>query len=200
MRGAQHDGLPVAASERRDAARNRGLLLEAARELIDERGVDALTMAALAERAGVGKGTVFRRFGSRAGLMVALLSDAEADFQGRFMFGPLPLGPGAPPLERLVAFGVERISWVLEYGDLARAAGVSAYNRFDVPAAVLCHRHVDMLLRQAGVTADPWLMAGSLSATLEPERLLYAVRVHGIAAERLALSWSELVSRVVRAA
>ncbi|MDQ0848483.1 AcrR family transcriptional regulator [Arthrobacter sp. B3I9] len=200
MRGAQHGGLPVAASERRDAARNRGLLLQAARELIDEHGVDALTMAVLAERAGVGKGTVFRRFGSRAGLMVALLSDAEADFQGQFMFGPPPLGPGAPPLERLVAFGVERISWVLEYGDLARAAGVSAYNRFDVPAAVLCHRHVDMLLRQAGVTADPWLMAGSLGATLEPERLLYAVRVHGIAAERLALSWSELVSRVVRAA
>ena len=200
MRGARNGGLPAAASERRDAARNRGLLLQAARELIDERGVEALTMAALAERAGVGKGTVFRRFGSRAGLMIALLSDAEADFQGRFMFGPLPLGPGAPPLERLVAFGVERISWVLEYGELARAAGVSAYNRFDVPAAVLCHRHLEMLLRQAGVTADPWLMAGSLSATLDPERLLYAVRVHGIAAERLALSWSELVSRVVRAA
>ena len=199
MRGARNAGLPVAVSERKDAARNRGLLLQAARELIDERGVDGLTMAALAERAGVGKGTVFRRFGSRAGLMVALLSDAEADFPGRFMFGPPPLGPGAPPLERLVAFGVERISWVLEYGELARAAGVSAYNRFDVPAAVLCHRHVDMLLRQAGLSTDPWLMAGSLNATLEPERLLYAVRVHGIAAERLALSWSELVSRVVRA-
>ena len=157
-------------------------------------------MATLAQRAGVGKGTVFRRFGSRAGLMMTLLSDAEAEFQGRFMFGPPPLGPAAPPLERLVAFGVERISWVLEYGDLARAAGVSAYNRFDVPAAVLSHRHLEMLLREAGVTADPWLMAASLGATLEPERLLHAVRVHGIAVARLAASWGELVSRVVRAA
>jgi AcrR family transcriptional regulator len=198
--GVRNGVLPAAASERRDAARNRGLLLQAARELTEERGADGLTMAALAERAGVGKGTVFRRFGSRAGLMMALLSESEAEFQGRFMFGPPPLGPGAPPLERLVAFGVERISWVLEYGDLARGAGVSAYNRFDVPAAVLCHRHLDLLLRETGVAADPWLLAASLSATLEPERLLHAVHVHGIATERLAASWADLVSHVVRAA
>jgi AcrR family transcriptional regulator len=200
MHGARNGVLPVAAPERRDAARNRGLLLQAARELIEEHGADGLTMAALAQRAGVGKGTVFRRFGSRAGLMLTLLSDAEAEFQGRFMFGSPPLGPGAPALERLVAFGVERISWLLEYGELARAAGASAYNRFDVPAAVLCHRHLEMLLREAGLTADPWLMAASLNATLEPERLLYAARVHGVTAERLALSWGELVSRVARAA
>jgi AcrR family transcriptional regulator len=174
--------------------------VQAARALIEERGVDGLTMASLAQRAGLGKGTVFRRFGSRAGLMMTLLSDAEAEFQGRFMFGPPPLGPSAPPLERLVAFGVERITWVLEYGELARAAGVSAYNRFDVPAAVLGHRHLEMLLHEAGVRADLWLMAASLSATLEPERLLHAVQVQGIATERLAASWRELVSRVVQAA
>ena len=87
----------AAESERRDAARNRELLLCAAREIVEESGADALTMDRLAQRAGVGKGTVFRRFGSRAGLMMALLSGAEAEFQGRFMFGPPPVGPGAPP-------------------------------------------------------------------------------------------------------
>ncbi|WP_395940441.1 TetR/AcrR family transcriptional regulator [Arthrobacter sp. UKPF54-2] len=190
----------AAESERRDAARNRELLLRAARELIEECGADGLTMATLAQRAGVGKGTVFRRFGSRAGLMMTLLSDAEAKFQGRFMFGPPPLGPGAPALERLVAFGAERIGWVLEYGELARAADVSAYNRFDVPAAVLWHRHLELLLRQAGVTADPWLMAGALSVTLEPERILHSVRVHGVAPARLVESWRELATRVVKGA
>lgn len=195
--GARSGVLPAADSERRDAARNRELLLQAARDLIEECGVDGLTMGTLAQRAGLGKGTVFRRFGSRAGLMMTLLSDAEAEFQGQFMFGPPPLGPGAPPLERLVACGVERIAWVLEYGELARAADVSAYNRFDVPAAVLWHRHLEMLLREGGVTSDPWLMATALSATLEPERLLHEVRVHGIAQERLAASWRELVSRLL---
>lgn len=186
--------------ERRDAARNREVLLRAARELIEECGADGLTMDALARRAGVGKGTVFRRFGSRAGLMMTLLSDAEAEFQGRFMFGPPPLGPGAAPLERLFALGVERIGWVMEFGELARAADAASDNRFDVPAAVLWHRHLEVLLREAGVTADPWLMATSLSATLEPERLLHAARVHLIPPERLTASWRELVSCVVRGA
>jgi AcrR family transcriptional regulator len=190
----------AAESERRDAARNRELLLQAARELIEECGADGLTMASLAGRAGVGKGTVFRRFGSRAGLMMSLLSDAEAQFQGRFMFGPPPLGPGAPPLERLIACGAERIAWVLEFGELARAADASAHNRFDVPAAVLWHRHLELLLREAGVSADPWLMAGALSVTLEPERILHAVRVHGVAPDRLVESWRELATRVVRGA
>jgi AcrR family transcriptional regulator len=187
---------PIA--ERSDAARNRERLLEAARKLVEECGADGLTMDQLAERAGVGKGTVFRRFGSRAGLMITLLSDAEADFQGRFMFGPPPLGPGAPGLDRLIAFGAERIAFVLEYGDLARAADSSVRNRFEVPAVVLWHRHIEFLLREEGMEADPWLMAMSLSATLDPERLLYAVRVHGVTPERLAESWRELVTRVVR--
>ncbi|MDQ0754840.1 AcrR family transcriptional regulator [Arthrobacter sp. B3I4] len=190
----------AAQAERRDAARNRQLLLSAARELVEECGVDGLTMASLAGRAGVGKGTVFRRFGSRAGLMMSLLSDAEAQFQDRFMFGPPPLGPGAPATERLTAVGAERIVWILEYGDLARAADASAYNRFDVPAAVLWRRHLELLLREAGVTADPWLMAGALAATLEPERILHAVRLHGVAPDRLIESWRELASRVVQPA
>ncbi len=43
-----------------------------------------------------------------------------------------------------------------------------------------------------------WLMAGSLAATLDPERLLNLVRVHGVAPERLMASWRDLVTRVVR--
>lgn len=198
--GSRPGGQTGAEPERRDAARNRELLLRSARELVAECGADGLTMDTLAARAGVGKGTVFRRFGSRAGLMMSLLSEAEAQFQGRFMFGPPPLGPGAPPLERLIACGAERIGWVMECGELARAADTSAYNRFDVPAAVLWHRHLEVLLREAGVSADLRLMAGALSVTLEPERLLHLVRVHGVAPASLVESWRELATRVVRGA
>ena len=185
-------------AERSDAARNRERLLGAARELIAECGPDALTMDRLAERAGVGKGTVFRRFGSRAGLMMTLLSDSEAAFQARFMFGPPPLGPGARGLERLIAFGAERIAYVMEHGDLARAAEGSAHSRYEVPAVMLWQRHIELLLREEGMDADPLLMAMSLTATLDPDRLLHAVRVHGLAPERLTDSWRELVTRVVR--
>ncbi|WP_307309139.1 TetR/AcrR family transcriptional regulator [Pseudarthrobacter enclensis] len=194
------DMTPAAAAERSDAARNRERLLLAARDLIEEGGVAALTMDRLAERAGVGKGTVFRRFGSRAGLMLTLLDDSEAAFQARFLFGPPPLGPGAPPLDRLLAFGAERIAYVVEYGDLVLAAGHAARGRFEVPAVALWNRHVEMLLREAGFRSpEPWLMAGSLTATLDPERLLHLIRQHGVTTERLAVSWRDLVTRVVMA-
>jgi AcrR family transcriptional regulator len=189
---------PVTAAERSDAARNRERLLVAARELIEEMGVEGLTMDRLAEHAGVGKGTVFRRFGSRAGLMLTLLDDSEAAFQARFLFGPPPLGPGASGLERLIAFGSERIAYVMEYGGLVLAAENASRGRFEVPAAALWHRHIEVLLREEGFEAEPWLMAGSLTATLDPERLLNLVRVHGVSAERLAGSWRDLVTRVVR--
>ena len=192
---------PVTAAERSDAARTRERLLLAARELIEQGGAAALTMDRLAEHAGVGKGTVFRRFGSRAGLMLTLLDDSESAFQGRFLFGPPPLGPGAPPLQRLIAFGTERIAYVVEFGDLVLEAGHASHGRFEVPAAALWNQHVEMLLREGGFESpEPALMAGSLTATLDPERLLHLIRERGVTSERLAVSWRDLVTRVVTGA
>src|SRR6202034_1253433 len=94
-------GAPQA--ERADAARNRLHLLTTARQMLAEQGPARLTMDGLAERAGLGKGTVFRRFGTRAGIFQALLDDDERDFQEQVLAGPPPLGPGAPSLDRLIA-------------------------------------------------------------------------------------------------
>ena len=91
-------------AERADAARNRRLLLATAREMLAAHGADKLTMDGLAERAGLGKGTVFRRFGTRAGIFQALLDDDERAFQQQVLSGPPPLGPGRPaagPADRL---------------------------------------------------------------------------------------------------
>src|SRR5487761_814996 len=108
--------------ERADAARNRRHLLATAREMLAEQGADKLTMDALAERAGLGKGTVFRRFGSRAGIFQALLDDDERDFQEQVPAGPPPLGPGAPPLDRLIAYGRARTGFLITHREIARAA------------------------------------------------------------------------------
>jgi AcrR family transcriptional regulator len=98
--------LPIAAprAERGDAAANRRRILDAAARLLAEHGPAALTMDAVAVAAGVGKGTVFRRFGDRTGLTEALVSGYLQEFQDAFLAGPPPLGPGAPPAERLEAF------------------------------------------------------------------------------------------------
>src|ERR1700722_18353856 len=109
-------------AERADAARNRRLLLATARAMLAEHGADKLTMDGLAERAGLGKGTVFRRFGTRAGIFQALLDDDERDFQRQVLSGPPPLGPGAAPLDRLIAYAAAGIDFLIGHGEIARAA------------------------------------------------------------------------------
>src|SRR5450759_614817 len=59
--------------ERADAVRNRLAILEAAEALVARRGAGCVTMDEVACAARVGKGTLFRRFGDRCGLMRALL-------------------------------------------------------------------------------------------------------------------------------
>ena len=95
----------LAPRERADAARNRVKVLAAAEELFARHGPDCVSMEAIAAAAGVGKGTLFRRFGDRAGLARALLDDRERRLQDDMIRGEPPLGPGAPPCERLIAFG-----------------------------------------------------------------------------------------------
>lgn len=64
---------------RRDAERNRERLLDAARELLTERGLD-VTMDEIAHHAGLGVGTAYRRFASREALVDALIEERLADF------------------------------------------------------------------------------------------------------------------------
>jgi AcrR family transcriptional regulator len=163
--------LPVtdtAPSERGDAARNRVLLLDAARRLIDEHGTDAVTMDAVAAAAGVGKGTLFRRFGSRAGLMLVLLDEDEKALQQAFMFGPPPLGPGAPPLQRLIAYGRNRLQFSWNHRALLSDAARDPQNRYSAVSAVQ-HTHVRMLLVAARTTGDLDTQTAALLALLDAD-------------------------------
>ncbi|WP_286259887.1 hypothetical protein [Streptomyces graminofaciens] len=80
-------------------------------------------MQAVAEAAGVGKGTLFLRSGDRDGLLLALLGDAEAEFHEAYTSGPPPLGPGAPATERLTAFGSALVERAASDADLGAVLG-----------------------------------------------------------------------------
>ena len=58
---------------RADAARNRALIVDAARRLFAERGLD-VTLHDVAEAAGVGVGTVYRRFPDKDALLAGLVT------------------------------------------------------------------------------------------------------------------------------
>ena len=200
--------LPVGAphTERADAVRNRQHLLATARDMLAGEGADTLTMDALAQRAGLGKGTVFRRFGTRAGIFQALLDDDERFFQEQVLSGPPPLGPGAPPLDRLVAYGRARIGFLIEHREVARAALDGSQ---PIPAGSqtpLSQTHIRVLLAQIPLgPADLDVLAMQLTAALDGPLLLYlsASDLAGASAqtgERITQGWQDLVQRVCRTA
>lgn len=181
---------------RADAARNRARLLEAAARLIAEHGVAGVTMEAVAAAAEVGKGTVFRRFGDRTGLLIALLDHSSRELQADFLGGPPPLGPGAPPVERLRAFGVAVLYRSAEQLDLQLAAQPEPTRRFSHPSLGALHTHVTMLLRQILPDADCELLAQPLMAYLDPALINHLTRQCGMPMERLEAGWVDLVARV----
>jgi AcrR family transcriptional regulator len=182
--------------ERRDAARNRERLLEAARQLVQRSGAQAVTMDAVAAAAGVGKGTVFRRFESREGLMAAVLNYSETDWQAQVMSGPPPLGPGAEPWERLLAFGRSRLETTLVHAELIRAAGRAGSNR-SYAAYSFATMHVRYLLHALEVTGDLPLLAVALLAPIEAPILDQQVTIDGFPLERVYAGWVDLARRIV---
>jgi polyketide synthase 12 len=191
-------------AERADAVRNRRHLLATARKMLDSQGADTLTMDALAEQAALGKGTVFRRFGTRAGIFQALLDDDERVFQEQVLAGPPPLGPGAPPIDRLIAYGRARAAFLIEHREIARAALDGSQ---PIPAGAqtpVSQMHIRVLLAQIPLgPADLDVLAMQLTAALDGPLLLYlsASDLTGGSAqtgERIARGWQDLVRRVCR--
>jgi AcrR family transcriptional regulator len=195
---AAHQQLPVsgqATQERGDAVRNRELLLEAARRLIADRGPDAVTMDDVATEAGVGKGTLFRRFGSRSGLMLVLLDEDEQALQQAFMFGPPPLGPTAPPLDRLLAYGRARLRFVHEHRPLLRDAERDPQTRYGAPQS-LNRAHLRVLLEAAGTTGNLDAQADALLALLDARYVTHQVEDMGVTIDALGDAWESVARKL----
>ena len=185
---------------RADAARNRAAILVQAERLVGEQSAQAVTMDQIACAAGVGKGTLFRHFGDRCGLMRALLDERERSFQEDFIRGPAPLGPGAPPRQRLVAFGERMLEHVEIQGDLLLAAENGAPGerlRHSVYGAY--RAHVVALLRDSGYGGDIGYLADVLLGALVSELVLFQRRELAMSPEALKACWGELVGRLLSA-
>ncbi|SDM74315.1 TetR/AcrR family transcriptional regulator [Allokutzneria albata] len=181
--------------ERADAARNRLKILDATARLFAEHGVASVSMDQIATEAKVGKGTLFRRFGDKAGLAAALLDARERDLQEAILSGPEPLGPGAPPGDRLLAFVSAYAEFLDDNLDLVHLSETASPGaRYRIGAYGFWHQHVRLLLAEARPELDAEHMAHALLAPLAAD-LWQATR--SLTAERARQGVEQLVRLVL---
>jgi AcrR family transcriptional regulator len=191
---------PSARPARADAARNRERILCAARRLYEARGPEGVSMDDVACEAGVGKGTLYRRFGDRGGLARALLEDAEIPFQDRLIHGDPPLGPGAPAAERLHAFGdgmfeqLERLAPLMLDAERHEPGA-----RFKQGPYGVYRTHLTILLRDAlGDDVPHEYLADCLLAPLSAEVFLHHRRGRGLPLDEIRGGWHQLAGGLLR--
>jgi AcrR family transcriptional regulator len=169
-----------APGERADARRNRERILGATRELVSERGLAAVRMDEIAARAGVAKGTVFQRFGNRAGLATALVDEAERRLQEAVLAGAPPLGPGVEPRARLVAFLEALADLTSENAELLLVSDYDAPGgRYRSAAYEAWRLHVAVLLEEGGVGEDAPGLAHALLAPLAADLVRHRLTEEG---------------------
>jgi AcrR family transcriptional regulator len=165
---------------RQDAARNRRAILLATEQLLSRHRPDEVTIEQVAAAAGVGKGTVFHRFGNRMGLMLALMQERALELGEAVRVGPPPLGPGAPPRERLLAFLTAVVDVVGRNKGLLAALGREVASMpqphdgaaREHPIYQVWHGHISGLLAEARPEMDADVVADLLLAGLHTEPVL----------------------------
>jgi AcrR family transcriptional regulator len=177
---------PAAQRERADAASNRQRILTVAARLFEERGAEHVSMQDVAKAAGVGMGTMYRRFGDREGLTHELLSEGNRLFQEQMLRGEPPLGPGAPPRERLHAWGRGYLELLEDHAEWLVSAGKApALGGPDVAYRM----HLGILLREAAPEIDVDYALLSLLAGLDPRLHLHMRQELGWSLERVHAGW-----------
>ncbi|MGW5681012.1 TetR/AcrR family transcriptional regulator [Nonomuraea sp. NPDC003754] len=188
--------LPIAGqppAERADAARNRQKIIEVAARMLASHGAEHLSLDEVAREANVGVGTVYRRFGDRAGLIYALIDAKEREFQSAFMTGPPPIGPGAPPAERVRAFLHALIDRKVSQRELFMMLEAGPpKGRFSGPYK-LHHTHLATLLAQVRPEADASFLADALLAPINACLISHQQSERGMTAEAIKAGMDDLL-------
>ncbi|MFF7604578.1 TetR family transcriptional regulator [Streptomyces parvulus] len=186
---------------RKDAARNEAAVLAAAGPLFDRcESPDDVTMADIAAAAGVGKGTLFRAFGDRVGLVKALYEARLRPFEEAVESGPPPLGPGAPPAQRvlelldaLLCFKLDnrRLALALEGSGSGSPYAAEHYDRW--------HTLLRTVLERIPGLDDGDFTAHALLAAVRADLVEHLAGREGVPRDRLRAMLADHTRRVLAA-
>ncbi|NKY28418.1 TetR/AcrR family transcriptional regulator [Nocardia gamkensis] len=163
--------MPVAKGSTIDPARTRATILEAAEPLLYERGLDGVGMTELCARLGVSKETLYRHFGTKDGLVRAVL-EARGEKVGAWLAGAVE-SAGDDPAEQLAAVFDALGEWYSQPAFRGCAMVNAAAQHYDeqvrAVAARHLHRYLDLF---AGIAAragaeDPAVLGRQLLMLVE---------------------------------
>ena len=182
--------------ERADAAANRQLILDTAVALFDQQDAAAVTMAEIAAAAGVGKGTLYRRYSSKGDLALALMHEQMATFQNETLAAlTRAAGEGVPFLRQLEDFLLSLLSFTERHQPLlaiVQQEGLLINERAHQAPYFWQHQTVSGMLGRAirggelSAALDVAYTADALLAPLRPDLFRLQRQSRGFSLERIA--------------
>ncbi|WNS45654.1 TetR/AcrR family transcriptional regulator [Paenibacillus sp. MMS20-IR301] len=164
-------------------------ILEAARQLFTESGLEAVSMHRIAKRAGIGQGSLYRRYTDKGEICSALLLDSTE----RFLSGmeqQLAAGTGgSSSLARLQSSIEQVVDFIEQYAELlnmikSEFTGKKQLTQFEHPFFQRLGLIMAELLQRASaggeiIGIDPRFAATALISVLSPDLYLYEQKRHG---------------------
>ncbi|MFF2808131.1 TetR/AcrR family transcriptional regulator [Streptomyces sp. NPDC058000] len=184
---------------RKDAARNREAVLTAADALFARCESPAdVTMADVASAAGVGKGTLFRAFGDRTGLLRALYEARLEPIRQAVEAGPPPLGPATPPRDRVPALLDAVLCFKLDNRRLALALEESGSSSpYQAEHYERWHSMLQAVLEQIPGLTDSDFTAHALLAATRADLVEHLAGEERVPRERMRAQLANFATRVL---
>ncbi|GAA1185146.1 TetR/AcrR family transcriptional regulator [Nesterenkonia xinjiangensis] len=176
---------------RADARRNQQTILRIADEIFQgSADGPAVSMNEIADAAGVGKATLFRNFGDRAGLLRSVLRARTDGIASAVRSGPPPLGPGSTPdarvravVEGLVRLKLDNLELVRAIEDTRQVAGAPTI--FESDDYRWIHEVLAGELARLGDAVQPRLGAHAILALTRADLLACQVVQEKLPAEQV---------------
>ncbi|MFF1420422.1 TetR/AcrR family transcriptional regulator [Streptomyces sp. NPDC058280] len=184
---------------RKDAARNRQAVLAAADALFARgESPEGITMAAVAAAADVGKGTLFRAFGDRPGLLRALCEARLEPVREAVEAGPPPLGPATPPRQRVPALLDALLCFKLDNRPLMLALEESGSGSpYQAEHYGRWHGLLDTMLEQIPGLTDSDFTAHALLAATRADLVEHLAGHERVPRERMRAQLANFTARVL---